>query len=130
MPPRVLLIGKNGQLGFELNLVLSPLAPVTVFDVDEIDLTDPSSIRSMVKQIQPNLIINAAAYTDVEKAEDEPALASAINGEAPGVLAAESKSFGATIVHYSTDYVFDGTKPTAYIEDDEPNPLSAYGRSK
>ena len=84
----------------------------------------------MVKQIQPNLIINAVAYKDVEKAEDEPALANAINGEAPGVLAVQSKSIGAAIVHYSTDYIFDGTKPTAYVEDDEPNPLSAYGRSK
>jgi dTDP-4-dehydrorhamnose reductase len=127
---RVLLVGKYGQLGFELNRILAPLADLAAVDVEEFDLTDATIVRSMVRELRPNLIVNAAAYTDVEKAEEEPELANAINGIAPGILAEEANSVGAGLVHYSTDYVFDGSKASAYVEDDKPAPLSAYGRSK
>jgi len=130
MSRQVLLIGENGQLGYELNHMLLPLACVTSLDMPEFDLTDPVLVRSTVRELRPNLIINAAAFTDVEKAEEEPELANAINGTAPGILAEEANSVGAGLVHYSTDYVFDGSKASAYVEDDKPHPLSAYGRSK
>src|SRR5581483_11496131 len=91
---------------------------------------DGDAVRRVVREAKPQLIVNAAAYTAVDKAESEPELAMRINGAAPGVLAEEAKRLGALLVHYSTDYVFDGTKPTAYVEDDAPNPLSVYGRTK
>lgn len=130
MARRVLIIGKNGQLGFELIQLLQDQADVVAVDVDELDLSKPAQIRSFVRSTKAALIINAAAYTDVEKAEDEPALAEVINGQAPGVMAEEAKATGAGLIHYSTDYVFDGTKNLPYLEDDVPHPLSAYGRSK
>ena len=127
---RILLIGKNGQVGWELRRTLAPLGSVVAVDYPEIDLTNPDSIRRWVADAAPQLIINAAAYTAVDKAETETNLAMQINAQAPGLLADEARKRGALLVHYSTDYVYDGTKQTPYVEDDLPNPLSAYGRSK
>lgn len=130
MKPRFLLIGKNGQVGWELRRVLDPLGPVCSVDFPEIDLTQADSIRKWVRETRPQVLLNAAAYTAVDKAESEPGLANQINGLAPGILAEEAKAAGALLVHYSTDYVFDGAKRVAYVETDTPNPLSQYGRSK
>jgi dTDP-4-dehydrorhamnose reductase len=128
--PRILLIGKIGQVGWELRRTLAPMAQVTCVDFPEIDLTSGDSIRRWVRETQPNVVINAAAYTAVDKAESEPDKAMKINGEAPGILAEEAKKLGALLVHYSTDYVFDGTNTSPYVETDSPNPLGAYGRTK
>jgi len=127
---RILVAGKNGQVGFELQRRLARIGRVIAAGREEMDLADPDSIRTMVRDSAPNLIVNAAAYTAVDQAESEPELALAINGVAPGILAEEAKRLGATLIHYSTDYVFDGSKPAAYTEDDAPRPISAYGRSK
>lgn len=127
---RILLIGKSGQLGFELRRALAPLAEVHAFDRDDVDLSDKDALRQVVRDVAPQVIVNAAAYTAVDRAESEPVLAMAINAAAPGVLGEEAKKLGALLVHYSTDYVFDGTKAGAYVEDDLPNPQSIYGRSK
>ena len=128
--PKILLFGKVGQVGWELRRTLAPLGPLACVDFPEVDLTQPDSIRKWIQDTSPEIIVNAAAYTAVDKAESEPVLATKINGEAPGIMAEEAKRRGALLVHYSTDYVFDGTKATPYVEEDRPNPLSAYGRSK
>lgn len=130
MPIPILLLGKTGQLGWELRRTLAPLGEVTALDYPEIDLARPDSIRQVIQQIRPQVIFNATAYTAVDRAESEPEIAFAINGAAPGILAEEARKLGAALVHYSTDYVFDGKKGGPYSEDDEPNPLSVYGRSK
>lgn len=127
---RILLAGANGQLGRALRYALAPLGAVIAPDRDEFDLTCPNTIRDMVRDSQPTLIVNAAAYTAVDRAESEPELAMIVNGTAPGILAQEARRLGATLVHYSTDYVFDGTKTTAYTESDAPNPLNIYGKTK
>jgi dTDP-4-dehydrorhamnose reductase len=106
------------------------MARVTCVDFPEIDLTSSDSIRRWVREARPNIVINAAAYTAVDKAESEPDKAMKINGVAPGILAEEAKKLGALLVHYSTDYIFDGTKTEPYLETDAPNPLGAYGRTK
>lgn len=129
-PPRILLIGKIGQVGWELRRTLAPMAQVACVDYPEIDLTTGDSIRRWVHETRPNIVINAAAYTAVDKAESEPDKAMKINGVAPGILAEEAKKLGALLVHYSTDYVFDGAKTEPYVETDAPNPLGAYGRTK
>jgi dTDP-4-dehydrorhamnose reductase len=126
----LLLIGKIGQVGYELRRALAPLAQVTAVDFPEIDLTNGDSIRKWIRDTKPAVIINAAAYTAVDKAESESELAMKINGVAPGILAEEAKKIGALLVHYSTDYIFDGTKTEPYVETDAPNPLGSYGRSK
>jgi dTDP-4-dehydrorhamnose reductase len=126
----LLLIGKIGQVGYELRRTLAPLAQVTAVDFPEIDLTNGDSIRQWVRETKPAVIINAAAYTAVDKAESESELAMKINGVAPGILAEEAKKIGALLAHYSTDYIFDGTKTDPYVETDAPNPLGSYGRSK
>ena len=128
--PRILLTGKDGQVGFELQRSLAPLGEVVAVGRQECDLTKPGEIRELVAEVAPAIIVNAAAYTAVDQAELEPAIAHAINGTAPGVLGEEASLIGALVVHYSTDYVFDGTKNGAYTEDDPPNPQSIYGRSK
>jgi dTDP-4-dehydrorhamnose reductase len=128
--PRVLLIGKLGQVGWELQRTLAPLGSVMAVDFPEIDLRDAASIRRCLQVAAPDVIVNAAAYTAVDKAESEPELAAKINAEAPGILAEEAAKAGALCVHYSTDYVYDGTRQTAYEETDSPNPLSVYGRTK
>ncbi len=127
---KILLTGKNGQVGWELNRSLLPLGEVIALDRTQADLSRPESLRSLVQEIKPDIIVNAAAYTAVDKAESEEELVTVINGVAVGVLADEAKKIGALLVHYSTDYVFDGTKKTPYVEDDMPNPVNAYGRSK
>ena len=128
--PRILLFGKIGQVGWELRRTLAPFGQLTAVDFPEVDFTRPDSIRKWIQDTSPEIIVNAAAYTAVDKAESELALATKINGDAPGVMAEEAKRRSALLVHYSTDYVFDGAKTTPYVEEDRPNPLSAYGRSK
>jgi dTDP-4-dehydrorhamnose reductase len=129
-PPRILLIGRIGQVGWELRRTLAPLGQLVCVDYPEIDLTDGHSIARWVEEAAPQVIINAAAYTAVDKAEAEPDLALQINGTAPGLLAELARQRQALLIHYSTDYVFDGSKASSYTEDDPPNPQSAYGRSK
>jgi dTDP-4-dehydrorhamnose reductase len=128
--PRILLVGKIGQVGWELRRTLAPMARIACVDFPEIDLTSGDSTRRWVRETRPNVVINAAAYTAVDKAESETDKAMKINGVAPGILAEEAKKLGALLVHYSTDYIFDGTKTSPYVETDPPNPLGAYGRSK
>jgi dTDP-4-dehydrorhamnose reductase len=128
--PSILLIGKNGQVGWELQRTLAPLARLVAVDYPEIDLKDGGSIRKWITETRPAVIVNAAAHTAVDQAESEPDLAQAVNGLAPGIMAEEARRRGALLVHYSTDYVFDGTKDSPYVEEDTPNPLSAYGHSK
>src|SRR5512143_3161067 len=127
---KILLTGKNGQVGWELQRALASFGDIVALDADEMDLADPAAIRRTVREIDPDLIINPAAYTAVDKAESEPDLALAVNGTAPGILAEEARRLGAVLVHYSTDYVFDGNKAQPYVEDDAPNPQSVYGRTK
>lgn len=129
-PPVILIIGKIGQVGYELRRAAAPLGRLVSVDFPEIDLTDAASIRKWVRETAPAVVINAAAYTAVDKAETDEARCQQINGIAPGILAEEAKRAGAWLVHYSTDYIFDGTKGAPYVEDDAPNPLGAYGRTK
>ncbi|MGA2110666.1 MAG: dTDP-4-dehydrorhamnose reductase [Anaerolineales bacterium] len=127
---RILLFGKNGQLGWELEHTLAPLGTVKAVDFPEVDLADADGVRRLVRELRPEIIVNAAAYTAVDRAESEPELAMAVNGIAPGVLAEEARALGACLVHFSTDYVFDGEKRQPYVETDSPNPLNVYGRTK
>ncbi|MBI3775763.1 MAG: dTDP-4-dehydrorhamnose reductase [Gammaproteobacteria bacterium] len=127
---RILLVGKNGQVGWELQRTLAPLGEVFAVDRQGMDLTDPDSIRRVIRDSRPDLIVNAAAYTAVDKAESEVDMAMAINGSAPGIMAEEMRRLGGALVHYSTDYVFDGVKTRPYVEDDPVNPLGVYGVSK
>jgi dTDP-4-dehydrorhamnose reductase len=127
---KILITGAGGQLGRELKRSLAPLGEVVAYDRKQLDLGNPDALRQSVGQIAPKLIVNAAAWTAVDKAETEPDAANAINGIAPGILAEEAKRLGAQLIHYSTDYVFDGNKATPWTEDDLPLPLSTYGRSK
>ncbi|HEX5398423.1 MAG TPA: dTDP-4-dehydrorhamnose reductase [Verrucomicrobiae bacterium] len=127
---KILLLGRNGQVGWELCRTLAPLAEVTAMDYPEINFTDVAALRQLVAATKANMVVNAAAYTAVDKAEKEPELCRQINAVAPGVLAEEAKKIGALMVHYSTDYIFDGTKTSPYVETDAPNPLGTYGRSK
>jgi dTDP-4-dehydrorhamnose reductase len=130
MKPTILLTGKTGQLGSELNLLLPKLGEVIAPERNELDLREPEKIREVMRNAKPQLLVNAAAYTAVDAAETDQANASAVNAEAPGLLALESKKLGALIVHFSTDYVFDGAKKVPYVETDSANPLNAYGRTK
>ena len=127
---RILLIGKFGQLGWELQRCLAPLGEVVAYDYPEIDLGKPASLPSLVRGVNPQVIFNAAAYTNVDKAESEVELARQINAVAPGVLAEEAKRLNAAFIHYSTDYVFDGRKGAPYVESDAPHPLNVYGKTK
>ena len=127
---RILLLGKNGQVGWELQRTLIPLGELIAIDQPELDLSEFDRIRQVVREIQPDLVVNAAAYTAVDKAESEPALAMAVNGTAPRVLAEEAAHLGAGLIHFSTDYVFDGVKREPYTEEDVPNPISVYGETK
>ena len=131
MRPTFLVTGRDGQLGFELRRTLAPLGRVVAVDIDNLDLCDIDAVRACVREVRPDVIMNAAAYTAVDRAETEQELAGTINGVIPGVLAEELRRLGGKgIVHYSTDYVFagDGTRP--YREDDAPSPVNAYGASK
>ena len=127
---KILLLGKNGQVGFELQRALAPLGEICAVDQPECDLAEVSAIRELVRSFKPNLIVNAAAYTAVDKAESEPELVHTINTVAPGLLGEEAAKQGSWVVHYSTDYVFDGVKPGAYTEDDITNPQNVYGLTK
>ena len=127
---RILLTGKNGQVGSALMRTLAPLGELVAFDRAGLNLAMRDEIVSVVSSVTPDVLVNAAAYTAVDQAESEPDVAHAINAAAVAVLAEEAKRAGALLVHYSTDYVFDGTKSTPYIEDDPPRPLNAYGLSK
>jgi dTDP-4-dehydrorhamnose reductase len=127
---KLLVIGANGQVGYELSRALPALGQVTSVDFPEVDLTKPEDIRRNLREVRPDILVNAAAYTAVDKAESEPDIAMAINGHAPGLMAQEMAARGGIFVHYSTDYVYDGAKQSAYIEDDPTNPQNSYGRSK
>jgi len=127
---KILLIGKTGQIGWELARALAPLGAVAAPDRSGLDLAVSDRIVSSVRSERPDVIVNAAAYTAVDRAESEPETAHAINAAGVAVLAEEAKRAGALLVHYSTDYVFDGTKDAPYVEEDSPNPVNAYGRSK
>lgn len=127
---RFLLLGKDGQVGWELQRALAPLGEVIALGREECNLADPGMVQSVVRETSPSVIVNAAAYTAVDKAQSEPDLARAVNSIAPGILAREAALLDTLLVHYSTDYVFDGSKPTPYIEDDETGPLNVYGSTK
>jgi dTDP-4-dehydrorhamnose reductase len=126
----ILLLGKIGQLGWELSRTLPPLGKLTALDYPEIDLVHPQMIHGLIKEIRPDIIINATAYTAVDRAESEAQIAKAINGDAPGIMAEAARLVSAPLIHYSTDYVFDGAKGSPYLETDSPNPLGVYGQSK
>jgi len=128
--PRLLITGANGQLGFELQRALAPLGEVIALDRAGCDLSIADSIRAAVRAAKPDVIFNAGAYTAVDKAESEPDQVHAINAVAPGVIGEEAAKIGALVIHYSTDYVFDGSKAEAYLETDTPSPLSVYGKTK
>lgn len=131
---KILLFGKNGQLGWELQRSLAPLGQLVALDAKDKqycgDLTDLPGIAATIRQIAPDIIVNAAAYTAVDKAESEPGLARAVNALAPAVMAKEARQMGATLVHFSTDYVFDGSGKRPWLETDVTGPLSVYGKTK
>ncbi len=127
---RILLTGGTGQVGWELARTLMPLGEVIAVDRSQVDLSDLNTLRGIVEQHQPHVIVNPAAYTAVDKAESESELAFLVNAEAPRVLAEEANKIGALLVHYSTDYVFDGSKNTPYTENDATHPINVYGQSK
>jgi dTDP-4-dehydrorhamnose reductase len=128
--PRILIFGRVGQVGWELRHKMACLGQVTSVDFPEIDFSKPDSIRATVRAAEPLVIVNAAAYTAVDKAEATPEPAWAINASGPGVIAEEAKRLGCLLVHYSTDYVYDGSKPGPWVETDVPNPLNVYGKTK
>jgi dTDP-4-dehydrorhamnose reductase len=130
MNRKILVLGRVGQVGWELRHRLACMGEVIGVDYPEVDFSNADSIRKTARAAAPAVMVNAAAYTAVDKAESEPELAMAINGTAPGVLAEEAKRLGSILVHYSTDYVFDGTKQGPYVETDAPHPLNVYGRTK
>lgn len=127
---KILLTGSNGQVGYELERSLQACGEVVALDRSRMDLADLDQVRDVVRAVRPALIVNAAAYTAVDQAEREPELAMRINGEAPGVMAEEARKLGAAMIHYSTDYVFDGSKAGAYTEEDPTAPANVYGRTK
>ena len=127
---KILLLGKDGQVGWELQRALAPLGLLTSLNRSECDLADPVQVQAALEQHEPEVIVNAAAYTAVDQAETDQALARRINVDAVAELALYAREMGSLLVHYSTDYVFDGTKPDAYVEDDITHPLSVYGQTK
>jgi len=130
----ILLLGKGGQVGWELQRSLAVLGNVTALDFDSQehcgDFSNPAGVTDTVRDLRPDIIVNAAAHTAVDKAESEPDLARLLNATTPGVLAEEAARLGALLVHYSTDYVFDGSGTRPWVETDTPAPLSCYGRTK
>jgi dTDP-4-dehydrorhamnose reductase len=127
---RVLITGSRGQVGVETQRELAGRAEIFAYDLDTLDITDAGSIAGVVRDVRPDVIVNCAAYTAVDRAETDVEAARAVNGAAPGLLGAEAHRTGALLIHFSTDYVFDGTKSTPYREDDTPNPASVYGATK
>jgi dTDP-4-dehydrorhamnose reductase len=128
--PRILIVGAAGQVGVELQRSFAGYGPITAVDIDSIDLGDADQTRALVRRVKPDVILNAAAYTAVDRAESERALATAINETAPRILAEEALALNALLIHYSTDYVFNGEKKEPWVESDAPNPLNVYGVSK
>jgi dTDP-4-dehydrorhamnose reductase len=128
--PRILIVGAAGQVGVELQRSFAGYGPIVAVDIDSIDLADADQTRALVRRVKPDVILNAAAYTAVDRAESESAVATAINETAPRVLAEEARALDALLVHYSTDYVFNGEKKEPWVESDAPNPLNVYGVSK
>ena len=128
--PRILLTGKNGQVGFELQRALAPLGEVVAVGTADCDLSDANAIRGLMQRVQPQLVVNPAAYTAVDKAESDADKARAVNAVAPGVLGEEASRLGASVIHYSTDYVYDGSKDGLYTESDPVSPQSVYGQTK
>lgn len=127
---RILVPGRTGQVGWELQSTLAALGTVIALDRRQMDLTDNDSIRRAIRDTKPEIIVNAAGYTLVDKAEAEPGLAMQVNGVASGVIAEEAKRLGALLIHYSTDYVYDGELDRPCVEDDTPNPVNTYGKTK
>jgi dTDP-4-dehydrorhamnose reductase len=128
--PSILLLGRHGQVAWELQRTLSSLGTLTTLGSDELDLADHDKLRSTMRTLKPQIVVNAAAYTAVDKAESEVELATAINATAPTILAEEAARLGSLLVHYSTDYIFDGRKAGFYVENDSTNPLGVYGQTK
>jgi dTDP-4-dehydrorhamnose reductase len=127
---KILLTGKNGQVGFELQRSLAPLGSVYAVDSGDCDLANADALRALIRDVRPQLIVNPAAYTAVDRAETEVAKAMAVNAVAPGIMGEEADRLGASVIHFSTDYVFDGRKPTPYTEQDPTGALGVYGQSK
>jgi dTDP-4-dehydrorhamnose reductase len=127
---KILLTGKNGQVGFELQRALAPLGTVVSVGTADCDLSDAEAVRRLVQSVKPQVIVNPAAYTAVDRAESDVKTAHAVNTVAPGVLGEEASRLGALVVHYSTDYVYDGNKADGYLESDATNPQSVYGQTK
>jgi dTDP-4-dehydrorhamnose reductase len=127
---RLLVVGRTGQVGWELCRALAPLGEVIALSRADLDLGDADAIRTAIRRVRPDILLNAAAFTSVDAAETAEQEAYAVNAEAPAVMAGALRQSGGSLIHYSTDYVFDGTKDGAYREDDAPNPLGAYGRTK
>lgn len=127
---KILLFGRTGQLGWELNRTLAPLGEIYAFGPDELDLVDVDALVRTIHDVRPQMIINASAYTAVDRAEQESELAMLLNAKVPMIMAEAARELNAPFIHYSTDYVFDGTKTSAYTEDDQTNPLNVYGQSK
>ncbi len=130
MALQILLLGKNGQVGSELQQTLAPLGELVAWDIDELDLSQIERIEEAVWNLNPDVIVNPAAYTAVDRAEEEPHLARAVNSEAPRALAEVAQGMGAALIHFSTDYIFDGSKGMPYVEEDAPNPINVYGQTK
>ena len=127
---KILLFGKTGQVGWEAHRAMSPLGEVCAYGPDELDLTKVDVLAKLIREIKPKVIVNASAYTAVDKAESEPELARTVNSAAPGVMAEEARKLGIPFIHISTDYVFDGRKGAPYAEGDGANPLNVYGQTK
>jgi len=127
---KLILVRRTGQLDWELQRTLAPLGEVHALGPDELDLSDLKALDGVMRSVKPQIVVNASAYTAVDRAEQEPDLAMRINAHAPGVMAETARALGAVLLHYATDYVFDGTKNTPYTEDDPVNPLNTYGQSK
>ncbi len=125
-----MIVGHLGQVGVELQRSLASLGELALADRESVELAQPSSVRELLRRCRPDIVVNAAAYTAVDRAESEPELSHAINGVAPGVLAEEAARLRALLIHYSTDYVFDGSKQSPWLESDAPNPINVYGKSK
>ncbi len=128
--PRILIVGERGQVGVELQRSFAGFGAISAVDIDSVDLANEDQTRALVRSMKPDVILNAAAYTAVDRAESEQALATAINADAPRILAEEAVATGALLIHYSTDYVFNGEKSGPWVETDEPDPLNVYGATK